>query len=92
MLHAFFLRTQYPSKMKDEERAPSKRSSTLSRSGKRESEADAEKVEVTLKSSEALSGDAVSLDIDPVEEKKLLRKLDFILLPLFTAICESLIP
>ena len=47
-------------------------------------DADLEKVEVDSKPSE----DTSLVDIDPVEEKKLLRKLDLILLPLFTAICE----
>ena len=31
----------------------------------------------------------VSVDIDPEAERRLLKKLDWVLLPLFTAICES---
>ena len=32
-----------------------------------------------------------SVDIDPEAERRLLKKLDWILLPLFTAICEPLL-
>jgi hypothetical protein len=31
----------------------------------------------------------VSVDIDPEAERRLLKKLDWVLLPLFTAICKS---
>lgn len=40
-----------------------------------------------LSDTKELSEDSTSVQIDPEAERKLLRKLDFTLLPLFTLIC-----
>jgi hypothetical protein len=39
----------------------------------------------------SIASTPASVDIDPEAERRLLKKLDWILLPLFTAICESLL-
>ena len=49
-------------------------------------ESIAEKAEI-----ESHSERVATPDIDPQAEARLVRKLDFVLLPLFTAICECLI-
>jgi hypothetical protein len=46
----------------------------------------------SLTKSGASSSLDVEDDIDPIAEKRLLRKLDMIMLPMFTIICESSAP
>ncbi len=45
--------------------------------------------DVAIESADSKEGSTVN-EIDPVAEKKLVRKLDYILLPMFCLICKCL--
>lgn len=47
--------------------------------------------DIAIKSTE-VNEEGPSIQIDPIAEKKLVRKLDLILLPMFCLICKAMVP